>query len=289
MTTRKKTWTVLDILNVTTEYFKKNYFENPRLNAERLLSHVLNIDRVNLYLQFERILSNDETHVYRSLVKRRSENEPLQYIIGQTEFMGLPFNVNQHVLIPRPETELLVETVLDLQNKLIRDQVNIWDIGTGSGCIGISLAHFWPDCWVTATDNSDSALEIAETNAQLNEVQNILFKKHDILLEETAPENNTHIIVSNPPYISKSESANLAKEIVDYEPISALTDFKDGLEFYRRILALIDKLKGCKFVIIEMSGTQTENILSLVKSYDYSNIEIINDLNQIPRILKLSL
>ena len=288
MTTRKNTWTVLDILNVTSEYFKNNNFENPRLNAERLLSHVLDIDRVNLYLQFERLLTNDEKHLYRSLVKRRSENEPLQYIIGQTEFMGLPFNVNQHVLIPRPETELLVETVLDLKKGLMQDKVNIWDIGTGSGCIGISLAHLWPDSRVIATDNSDSALEIAKTNAQLNEAENISFKKHDILLEIPANERDIHIVVSNPPYISQIESESLAKEIADYEPISALTDFKDGLEFYRRILTLIDKVNGCKFVIIEMSGTQTDNILSLVKSYNYSNTEIINDLNQIPRILKIS-
>jgi len=259
------------------------------LNAERLLSHVLNIDRVNLYLQFERLLTNDETHLYRSLVKRRSENEPLQYIIGQTEFMGLPFNVNQHVLIPRPETELLVETVLDLKKELSQNQVNIWDIGTGSGCIGISLAHLWPDSRVIATDNSDSALEIAKTNAQLNEVENISFKKHDILLEIPANESDINIVVSNPPYISQIESESLAKEIADYEPISALTDFRDGLEFYRRILTLIDNVNGCKFVIIEMSGTQTDNILSLVKSYNYSNTEIINDLNQIPRILKISL
>ena len=177
---------------------------------------------------------------------------------------------------------------MDLKKELNQDQVNIWDIGTGSGCIGISLAHLWPDSRVIATDNSDSALEIAKTNAHLNEVENVSFNKHDILLEIPANERDIHIVVSNPPYISQIESESLAKEIADYEPISALTDFKDGLEFYRRILTLIDKVNGCKFVIIEMSGTQTDNILSLVKSYNYSNTEIINDLNQIPRILKIS-
>jgi release factor glutamine methyltransferase len=287
MTTTKSTWTVLDILNVTSEFFAKNNFENPRLNAERLLSHALNLERVDLYVQFERILTQDETHLYRDLVKRRSKHEPLQYIIGHTEFMGLPFEVNRNVLIPRPETELLVETVLSLKDEFTGNNVTIWDIGTGSGCIGISIAQYWPECKVLATDISDAAIKTAQQNAQLNNVQNIEFKEHNILTDDISRTDQINIIVSNPPYISKSESENLAKEITEFEPETALTDFKDGLEFYRRILTLIDKINGCKFVFLEMSGTQTDSILDLIKSHDFKRTEIIDDLNQIPRILKI--
>jgi len=287
MTTNRSTWTVLNILNTTIEYFNKNSFEQPRLNAERLLAHVLNLDRVNMYLQFERILSPDEVDTYRGLVKRRSNHEPLQYITGETEFMGLPMKVNPDVLIPRPETEVLVENVLALKDELNNHQVHIWDIGTGSGSIGISLAHYWPECQVLATDISESALEVAQNNAHLNEVNNIEFKKHDILSEFHHWDHPIDIIISNPPYISESEYLNLAKEIVDYEPSLALTDTKDGLEFYRKILTLIENVNGCKFIFLEMSGTQTKNILSLANS-DVLNTEVISDLNQIPRVLKIS-
>lgn len=289
MATKKTTWTALDILNATAEYFTRNNFEQPRLNAERLLSHVLDLDRVNLYLQFERILTAREVGSYRDLVKRRSQHEPLQYIIGKTEFMGLPFAVNREVLIPRPETEILVETTLALKDQLLHNGVHIWDIGAGSGCIAISMAHHWPDCQILATDNSGPALEIAQSNARLNQVNNIVFEKHDVLTDPLHWDYNIDIIVSNPPYISENEYSDLGKEIIEFEPMLALTDHKDGLEFYRRILTLIDELNGCKFILLEMSGTQTDKIFSLVKSYGYNETEIINDLNQIPRVLKISL
>jgi release factor glutamine methyltransferase len=289
MATKKINWTVLDILNATTEYFTRNNFEQPRLNAERLLSHILDLDRVNLYLQFERILTVGEIGSYRDLVKRRSQHEPLQYIIGKAEFMGLPFDLNREVLIPRPETEILVEATLALKDELLHNDVHIWDIGTGSGCIAISMAYHWPDCQVLATDNSGSALEIAQSNARLNEVNNIIFKKHDVFNDPFHWDYNIDIVVSNPPYISDNEYADLDKEIIEFEPIQALTDHKDGLEFYRRILTLIDELNGCKFVLLEMSGTQTDKIFSLVKSCGYNETEIINDLNQIPRVLKISI
>jgi len=289
MATKKSNWTVLEILNATAEYFTRNNFEQPRLNAERLLSHILDLDRVNLYLQFERILTAGEVDSYRDLVKRRSQHEPLQYIIGKAEFMGLPFALNREVLIPRPETEILVETTLALKDQLLHNGVHIWDIGTGSGCIAISMAHHWPDCQVLATDNSGSALKIAQSNARLNEVNNIIFKKHDVLTDPLNWDYNIDIVVSNPPYISDTEYADLDKEIIEFEPLQALTDHKDGLEFYRRILTLIDELKECKFIFLEMSGTQTDKIFSLVKSYGYNETEIINDLNQIPRVLKISI
>ena len=130
MATKKSNWTVLEILNATAEYFTRNNFEQPRLNAERLLSHILDLDRVNLYLQFERILTAGEVGSYRDLVKRRSQHEPLQYIIGKAEFMGLPFALNREVLIPRPETEILVETTLALKDQLLHNGV-----GVSYGCV----------------------------------------------------------------------------------------------------------------------------------------------------------
>jgi release factor glutamine methyltransferase len=289
MTTQRTTWTVLNILNATSDYFNKHQFENPRLNAERLLSYVLKIDRVQLYLQFERILSTEEVQSYRNLVKRRTEHEPLQHITGQTEFMGLPFFVNRDVLIPRPETEILVEQTLMLKNEFAGEKAKIWDIGTGSGCVAVSLAHFWPECHVLASDISEAAMHMAQKNSTLNKIDRIEFKILDILNDQDIPEESFDIIVSNPPYIGIDETHNLPQEVIEFEPLVALTDNADGLTFYRRIIELISKIKDCKFILLEMSGTQTENILQLFRSQNCEDIQIINDLNNIPRILKIYL
>ena len=134
--------TILEILTKTTNFFKQKNIENPRLNAERLLSALLKIDRVQLYLQYDRLMSEHETKLFRNYVKRRGQYEPMQYIIGETEFMGLNFKVTSEVLIPRPETEVLIEKILSLRKSHSFRSPTIWDIGTGSGCIAVSVAHF---------------------------------------------------------------------------------------------------------------------------------------------------
>ena len=218
MNENSNTWTVLNILKTTTGYFEKHLIENPRLNAERLLAYVLNLERLQLYLQFERILSESELRSYRSLVKQRAQHKPLQYIIGMTEFMGIAFKVTSDVFIPRPETEILIEKTLLLKDTFSHKNACIWDIGTGSGCIAVSLAYYWPNCKIIATDVSSQVLALAEENAKLNGVNDrILFIQHNILKDRPLKNKSVDIIISNPPYISKHELKKLDQEITKYE------------------------------------------------------------------------
>ncbi|MCK5032066.1 MAG: peptide chain release factor N(5)-glutamine methyltransferase [Calditrichia bacterium] len=287
MKKNQKTWKVIDILKTTTDYFKDKQIENPRLNAEQLLAHVLDLSRVQLYVQFERPLSSTEVSLFRELIRRRAANEPLQYILGETEFMGLNFKVTPATLIPRPETELLVEHIIETVKNSKNENISIIDIGTGSGCIAISLAHYLTDCKIIATDISQEALNLAKNNATANKTNNVNFLKHDILMASKFPVDSIDIIVSNPPYISVAEMNDLPNEIKNFEPEVALTDNKNGILFYDKILSLIDKDLKCKFVIMEMNANLKDQIINIATKYGFTDLEIITDLNDLPRILKI--
>ena len=286
-----KTWRVLDLLNTTAQYFADKQIENPRLNAEQLLGKVLNLQRVDLYVAFERPVSEQELQQFRELVKRRAKAEPLQYILGETEFMSLPFKVSPAALIPRPETEILVEEVLKLKTFFPDEKAQIADLGSGSGCIAISLAHYWPQAKIRATDISAQALELAAENARLNKVsERIIFLKHDIF--SPWPQGwagKVNIIVSNPPYIAKQEMDSLQKEVRDFEPRAALTDEADGLGFYHRLFTLAaEKLLALRgFLLVEMSGSQAHKIIKTAQTFAFKNISVTKDLNDIPRVLKI--
>lgn len=302
----KKHWTLLEILNTTTDYFAEKNIDNPRLNAEELLGKILSLKRVQLYVSFERPLTDREVSDFRTLVKRRIQHEPLQHIIGQTEFMGFPISVNPNVLIPRPETEILVEEVLKLKNDDSFINPYVLDIGTGSGCIAISLALEWKESQLLAVDISRSALETAYKNCKINEIpvktanfnhnQNINSSGHITLMEHDIlkpwPQSITKqfdIIVSNPPYVTNDEMKSLQPEVKDYEPHTALTDFTDGLTFYKRIFDMVTEKKEleCRYLFLEMSGSQPEKIIALARKYAFKKIEIIPDLNKIERVLKI--
>ena len=289
MQNKNNKFTILEIIKKTTEYLSQKNIVNARLNAESLLSYILKINRVQLYLQFDRILTVNEIELCRELVKRRGEHEPLQYIIGETEFMSLPFRVSSDVFIPRPETEILVEKVLALKNQLPSKGITVWDIGTGSGCIAISIAKYWINCKVIASDISYQALKCAKENAQINQISGqIEFIQHDLLYHNLLM-NKCDIIVSNPPYIQKKELATLDQEIRNYEPEIALTDYNDGTIFYQRILSFIEEGLDCKFILLELSGTQPERILNLTKRYKFNKINIYPDLNNISRVLAIEI
>jgi release factor glutamine methyltransferase len=289
MTKDRNTWTVLAILRTTTEYFKNQHIENPRLNAEKLLSFILNLERIQLYLQYERILTPIEIKKYRFLVQQRAKHTPLQYLIGMAEFMGLPFKVSPDVLIPRPETETLVERTLLLKEKFSQNEVCIWDIGTGSGNIAVSLAHYWQRSNIIATDISAPSLILAKENAQKNgTLNNISFMQHDILRDAPPINKKIDIIVSNPPYVSNTEFVKLDDEIREFEPKIALTDFEDGLVFYHKILSLIRKGVHCKFILLELSGTMTTEIRKIASQNNYDKVVIYNDLNNIPRVIEIT-
>ena len=288
---KAKQWQVLELLNTTSKFLEQKGIENPRLNTEQLLGKVLNLSRVELYVSFERPLSPSELNDFRQLVKRRANREPLQYILGETEFMGLPFEVSPAVLIPRPETEVLVEEVLKLKPEFETKKPIIADVGTGSGCIPISLAHFWKEARCVGLDISDLALEVAKRNAQINKTEAQLdFHTYDIFKEwNSGLPQDVHILVSNPPYIAEGELDGLQAEVVDFEPRIALTDEGDGLRFYRRLFELCadPSAPHCTYLFLEMSGSQPQKIIDLARNYNFGKTEQINDLNGIPRVLKV--
>ncbi|MBD3224858.1 MAG: peptide chain release factor N(5)-glutamine methyltransferase [Caldithrix sp.] len=298
----QKPWKLIDLLNRTTQFFKDKHIENARLNAELLLASLWHKNRVDLYIEFERLLTEQEVDRYREMVRRRAAGEPLQYIVGETEFMGLTLRVNPSVLIPRPETEILVEEVLNLKSKISGDHPVIADIGTGSGCIAIALKHLWPQTSVFATDISAEALQTAVDNAAINNLtghsqsgttpsnHSLVFLQHDICTpwSEQLP-LKVDILVSNPPYIRDDEMAQLPAEIRQFEPAIALTDESDGMRFYDRLFEITAAQENPQvgYLLVEMSGSQPQQIIERAREFHFDPIQTVNDLSGIPRVLTI--
>lgn len=230
-------WTPLKIIQWAVPYLTQKGIENPRLDVELLVAHVLQINRLKVYLQFDRPLDGGELAALRGLLKRRAEREPLQYILGQREFFGLNFTVSPGVLIPRPETELLVEGVLEHLKGLGEAERSFLDLGTGSGCIAISVLKSTP-CRAWATDISEKALEIARLNGQnLGVPEGAIEWRQGNWFKALKPEDPTQfgVIASNPPYIPESEKAELSPEVREFEPPEALFAEREGLKAYEQI------------------------------------------------------
>lgn len=226
-------FTVLEIIKKTTDFFAGKGIESPRLNAELLIGHALALKRMQLYLQFERPLTEPELEKIRPLVRRRAQHEPLQYILGETEFCGLKLKVDRRALIPRPETELLVETAI---GACAPPPASVLDLGTGSGAIALALAQAFPAAQVLATDLSEEALALARENA----IQCGLEARVDFVHSRwfgTVPAQEFALIVSNPPYLTARETEETAPEVRGFEPVSALTAAEDGLADLRAIIA----------------------------------------------------
>jgi release factor glutamine methyltransferase len=276
--------TVLESINLSSEYLKNKGIDSPRINAELLLAHVLNCKRLNLYLSFERPLSEEEIIKYRELLKRRIKFEPLQYIIGKVEFYGIDFKVNPSVLIPRQETEILVETIIGQYDKY--DTLRILDIGTGSGNITVSLAKNLDNSFVTGIDISEDALKIANENALINSVSNRTeFIKIDFLNEDII-RTDFNIIVSNPPYVSLEEFETLSPELKEYEPKIALTDYNSGLRFYKIISAKSNiLLKPGGKLFFEVGKGQFSNVSEIMKKNNFQNINVSKDYLNIERVI----
>ncbi|UCE34129.1 MAG: peptide chain release factor N(5)-glutamine methyltransferase [Deltaproteobacteria bacterium] len=267
----QRTWTIKEILNVTSEFLRDKQIESPRLCAEVLLSFQLRKTRVELYLSFDQPLRDSEVAQYRALVKRRLNREPLQYITGRQEFWSLEFVVNPSVMVPRPETEILVEEALNLKktNQLPEgsgDQTRTLDLGTGSGAIAVSLAKEIEGAAFWATDISAEALAVARENAERHAVSGkITFCQGDLYkaLEQPAPAFD--MIISNPPYIASDAFDTLPEEVRAYEPRIALDGHEKGMYFIERIIADAENhLKPGGWLLIEMDPGQTEQALALI-------------------------
>jgi release factor glutamine methyltransferase len=253
--------------------------------AELLFTEILDYDRLNLYQNRDLLLDKDQASLIASVLKRRVQGEPLPYILGKTEFMGLGFIVNQDVLIPRPETEILVETAINIVRSSESGVRSILDLGTGSGCIAVSLAKFLPNTTITATDISESAIEIAKQNAVINKVT-IHFLHSDLFNNSELRTLNFELIVSNPPYVPTQDLAALQPEI-GYEPKIALDGGKDGMDFYRRIMrGVLDHLEKEGFLVLEIGYGQLEGIRELFKkSGCLEIIKAVKDYNHIDRVI----
>ncbi len=284
----EKTWKIIDLLKATEELLRQKNIDNPRLNAELLLCDTLNTKRINLYLEFEKPLNGSELSSYREKVKRRLNREPLQYITGTAEFYGLVFRVNPSVLIPRPETELLVDKTLDTIQLQKLENPKILEIGTGSGCISIALASKVISD-ITAIDSSKDSLKIAQINSDSHRTSHkIIFLEMDIM-NDFDSFNGYNLIISNPPYIGLDEMETLQEEVKNHEPRHALTDKGDGLEFYRKIVLLAKKTPGKLRLLLEIGDGKKEKIESLLKENGISNYEFFKDLMQIHRVVYIEL
>ncbi len=267
--------TLLDILNLSSEHLKKKGVDEPRLSAELIIAAALGIKRLDIYLQFDRELKEEETARIRTILSRRSKHEPLQYIFGETEFYGFKFKVNPSVLIPRRDTETLVEKAV----KIIGDkQLNVLEIGTGSGCISVSVARLCKNAKITATDINIDAIRTAKLNAEINGVAGrIKFLKHDILSENFSEKYDD--LISNPPYIPEKVVDTLSRQIKEFEPGCALKGGDDGLLFYRRFNSVItDVLSPGGCIILEIGHDQAELVEGIYKK-SLSGIELTRDLN----------
>ncbi len=237
-----RVWTIRELMKSAIEHLQQKGFEDARLNVELLLAHALELQRIQLYLNFDKPLNVEELKRFRALFERRLKREPVQYIIGSANFMGLHFIVDSRVHIPRPETETLIEQVIFLCQRYPTDEpIHILEVGTGSGNIAVSIAKFIKHAHITTIDISLEALAVAQQNARLHSVESrIKFSCIDIFNQtEELLRTQYDLLVSNPPYIPKDEWEQLQTEVRDFEPSSALTDGKDGFKFYHRMTEII--------------------------------------------------
>lgn len=276
-------WRIIDLINWAESYFKEKGFENPRTEIEWLLRAILKCSRMDVYLRFEEPLSKTQLATLRAWVKRRLEREPLQYITGSCDFYGREFSVDKHVLIPRPETERLIDIALEKLKGI--DSPSILDIGAGSGCIATTLGLEVPGSTVLGIDVSDDALGIANKNKEKLDAENVSFQAMDIL--NTIPEGPFDLLISNPPYIPKEEMDGLMKDVKEFEPTMALTDEKDGLTFYKRFAEIgkeLVKNGGCMILEVGLEN-HPNDVKKIFSESGYPETELIKDYNGDDRIL----
>jgi len=285
-------WSVQRIVSWSSEFLADKGTETPRLDAELLLCSILKCKRIQLYMNFDKPVTISERDSYKALLRRRASGEPIAYILGEKEFMGLSFAVDTAVLIPRPDTEVLVETALEfLKGRRSREFL---EIGAGSGCISISLAKM-AQAGGVAWDISEAGLAVAMANARRHEVEGVRFEKVDALEPASwmpTPHSPTKydLIISNPPYIAPEESASLPASVRDYEPALALFAGDSGLCFYRSIGDFArDRLKPDGKLMFEIGWKQGPEVVHLLEKQQWADIEVIKDLAGRDRVVTAGL
>ena len=273
----------INLLSKSIQYLKKYNVENARLDAEYIFAYVLGIKRISLMLNFDEEISEENKNLIRQYIVRRGKyREPLQYIVKEWEFYGYPIKVDGRVLIPRQDTEILVEQCIYLMKE--KENPKILDIGTGSGAISIALAKELPESEVLGLDVSDDALKMAVINRELNNVSNLKFLKSDVF--QHVREKNYDLIVSNPPYIPVEEYNELMPEVKEYEPRMALTDGGDGYYFYKKISEeSVNYLKNGGYLAFEVGYNQGETVSQLMEKNGFQIIGRVADYGGIERVI----
>lgn len=281
----KSVWTPLKIIQWAIPYLAQKGIQNPRFDVEVLIAYALKMDRLKVYLEFDRPLDMQELAVIREFLKRRSQHEPLQYITGQREFFGLTFKVGPGVLIPRPETEQLVECAIEYLRELPEEKRLVLDLGTGSGCVAIAIAKSI-HCQIWAVDISQKALEIAAINGRNLETQSIQWRQGHWFeaLKQEDPDQFA-VITCNPPYISNDEKEELASEVKDYEPSEALYAEHKGFKAYEDIFqGFKNRLLSGGIAIFEIHANGYDKVSRIFESHQQV---LYRDLQGLPRILKV--
>ena len=285
MTENNDIWTIGRILKWTEQYFGKKGVESPRLDAEVLLSHVLEKERIYLYVHFDQPLEAEELAAYKALIQQRVNHVPVAYLLGQKEFMGLTFKVTPATLIPRPDTEILVQAGVERLREF-EGEVSFADIGTGSGAICLSVLSFVPGATAATVDISPEARAVAEENAKsLGLAERIEFFTGDLL--EPIKERKFTAILSNPPYIPEKDIEGLQAEVRCKEPYGALSGGKDGLDFYRRLCSEAPVLlEDNGFMAFEVGIGQAAKVAELaLENPLIERTEILKDLAGIERVV----
>jgi release factor glutamine methyltransferase len=280
--------TIAEALKEAGERLRAASVPNDLLDAQTLLAEAGGFDRTYLIINFNQQLSEGILSEFRTMVARRAAGEPLQYITGRQEFFGLDFEVTPDVLIPRPETELIVEEAIRIVQLNGVARPVIVDVGAGSGCIAVALARELADARVIASDVSEAALRVARRNAARHGLEDRVDFIASDLLDAFAEEEFADFILSNPPYVSEKEMPSLQREVRDWEPRAALTDSNDGLSLYRRLLKdAPSRLRPGGHLICEMGYTQSEMISNMIDRRVWGEPKLLDDLQGIPRTIVL--
>jgi len=283
----KKAWQTLELIRVTAEYLQTKSVDAPRLCAEKLLAHVLGCDRIDLYTGFDKPVGDDKLGAFRELVRRRAAREPIQHLIGKTEFWSVDIRCDARALVPRPETELLVEAALDLLCET--ETPKIADIGTGTGCIAIAIALELPKATIVASDCSAEALELAGENIRAHELSSrISLLAGDLVAPflENGMKGAFDLVVSNPPYVTSAEMSALQPEVRDHDPAMALCGGEHGLDLIRRLLHETPPvLRADGSIILEIGDGQSEAARRLMDGTAWMVTKVLPDHAGVERII----